>query len=817
MSINTVKQLAIATNIPLEQLLVKLEKAEISISSPEQVLSVSERQKLLTYLRQKPKEQTILLSEETNLRTEQVVQRRRNVSTLRIRGASNPVMITRNLKKAYITTSPLETKTISEPSVVGAASTAEVSALDLPQGEITGSLEPMLPQIASKEDNIGPPSGKKKLDTYKAEEKRDKKYKNQKESKHRHTTLDLLQDPVKVFSKGLTHRKGTKPKGSKIETLLKQEFEKPVVQASREVLIPEMITVSELAQKMSVKASEVIKQLMKLGVCATINQPIDQDTAIMLVEETGHIAKPLEIHPLEADLKSTQQIDRGGFVSRPPVVTVMGHVDHGKTSLLDYIRRTRVASKESGGITQHIGAYHVEIPKGTITFLDTPGHAAFTAMRARGARLTDIVVLIVAADDGVMPQTVEAIQHAQAAVVPIVVVINKIDKPGADIDRVQQALSQYQLVPEAWGGDILFVPVSAKTGEGVDAFLDALLVQAEILELKAEIAGPAQGIIIDSRLEKGLGPVATILVQRGTLRKGDILLAGTSFGKIRVLHDEKGKAVQAATPSLPVEIIGLSTLPVAGDEAWVVESERKAREIALYRSTAARNTRLKPQRVMVEDLMEQQRDEEGRKYLNIILKTDVQGSVEALHESLTRLSTTEVQVRLLISHVGAITESDVNLSLVSKALILGFNVRADHLARQVAERENVSIHYHTVIYELLDQVKGMMSGLLAPLVKETILGVAIVREVFRATKMGTVAGCQVTEGTLKRGQNLHLRILRNHVVVHQGELHSLRRFKEDVSEVRVGTECGISIKHYTDIQIGDVVELYERVTVTRTL
>lgn len=645
---------------------------------------------------------------------------------------------------------------------------------------------------------------------------REKKHKNrnQKEKEHakyRHKAIYQLEDES---DEQFRYRKKT-GKSRRPDQFLQQQFEKPTVAVVHEVGIPETITVGDLAQKMSVKAAEVIKTLMKLGVIATINQAIDQDTAILVVEEMGHIAKPVSANALEEGLVSTTQQQMGELLARPPVVTIMGHVDHGKTSLLDYIRRTKVTQGEAGGITQHIGAYHVEIPKGVITFLDTPGHSAFTAMRARGTRVTDIVVLVVAADDGVMPQTIEAIQHAKAANVPIVVAVNKIDKPEADLDRIKSELAKHGLNPEEWGGDTMLIPVSAKTGAGIDDLLDSLLVQAEVLELKAPQEGPGQGIVIESRLDKGKGSVITILVQRGKLHKGDLLLAGTAYGRVRALLDERGKLVEAAGPSMPVEVLGLSSAPVAGDEAVVVADERKAREIALFREGKLREAKLAQQRMIKTDDIFGQLDENQVKTLNIILKADMQGSAEALQEALNKLSTSEVKIKLVYVGVGAITESDANLALASRALILGFNVRADATAKKTVEKEGLIINYYSVIYDLIDQVKNMMSGLLAPEIKENILGLAEVREVFRSAKLGVIAGCMVTEGLVRR--NAPIRLLRDNVVIHEGELHSLRRFKDDASEVRHGMECGIGIKSFTDIRIGDMIEVYERISISRTL
>ncbi|WP_339049847.1 translation initiation factor IF-2 [Rickettsiella endosymbiont of Xylota segnis] len=645
---------------------------------------------------------------------------------------------------------------------------------------------------------------------------REKKHKNrnlkEKElAKYRHKAIYQLEDES---DEQFRYRKKI-GKHKRPDQFLQQQFEKPTVAAIHEVGIPETITVGDLAQKMSVKAAEVIKTLMKLGVIATINQAIDQDTAILVVEEMGHIAKPVSANALEEGLVNTTQQQMGELLTRPPVVTIMGHVDHGKTSLLDYIRRTKVTQGEAGGITQHIGAYHVEIPKGVITFLDTPGHSAFTAMRARGTRVTDIVVLVVAADDGVMPQTIEAIQHAKAANVPIVVAVNKIDKPEADLDRIKNELAKQGLNPEEWGGDTMLIPVSAKTGAGIDDLLDSLLVQAEVLELKAPQEGPGQGIVIESRLDRGKGPVVTILVQRGKLHKGDLLLAGTAYGRVRALLDEQGKLVEAAGPSMPVEVLGLSSAPVAGDEAVVVADERKAREIALFREGKLREAKLAQQRMIKTDDIFGQLDENQVKTLNIILKTDMQGSAEALQEALNKLSTSEVKIKLVYVGVGAITESDANLALASRALILGFNVRADATAKRTVEKEGLIMNYYSVIYELIDQVKNIMNGLLAPEIKENILGLAEVREVFRSAKLGVIAGCMVTEGLVRR--NAPIRLLRDNVVIHEGELHSLRRFKDDAAEVRHGMECGIGIKNFTDVRVGDMIEVYERISISRTI
>ncbi len=590
-------------------------------------------------------------------------------------------------------------------------------------------------------------------------------------------------------------------------------FEMPTAPVVHEVGIGETVTVAELAQRMAVKATEVIKVLMNMGVMATINQPIDQDTAVLVVEELGHTAKLLKENQIEEDLQGVAA-EAVEAEPRPPVVTVMGHVDHGKTSLLDYIRRTKVAAGEAGGITQHIGAYHVETPQGVITFLDTPGHAAFTAMRARGAKATDIVILVVAADDGVMPQTVEAIQHARAAGVPIVVAVNKIDKGDADPDRVRTELAKQEVIPEDWGGQNMFVNVSARTGQGIDELLEAVLLQAEVLELRAPRNGLATGVVIESSIEKGRGAVATVLVKRGTLRLGDPIIAGSEFGRVRALFDENGRPVEEASPSMPVVVLGLSSAPNAGEEILALESERKAREVALYRQGKFRDVKLARTATRAEDVFSQLGEEKAG-VVAVLLKGDVQGSVEALREALTKLSTEEVQVKLVASGLGGITVSDVQLAAASKALIIGFNVRADSGARDAMKETGVEVRYYSIIYEAIDDVKQMMTGMLRPEIKEQIVGTAQVREVFRSSKFGVVAGCLVTEGFVRR--NNPIRVLRDNVVIFEGALESLRRFKDDVNEVRAGTECGIGVKNYQDVRVNDQIECFARLEVARTL
>lgn len=593
-------------------------------------------------------------------------------------------------------------------------------------------------------------------------------------------------------------------------------FSAPTEPVVREIMVPETITVGDLAHKMSVKAAEVIKVLMKLGTMATINQVLDQDTAMILIEEMGHVAKRAKLDDPDAFLTEDRSAPAEVKLEpRAPVVTVMGHVDHGKTSLLDHIRSTRVASGEAGGITQHIGAYHVETPKGMITFLDTPGHEAFTAMRARGAKLTDLVILVVAADDGVMPQTIEAIHHAKAGNVPILVALNKIDKPEANPERVKQDLAAQQVVPEEWGGDTMFVEVSAKTGKGIDNLLDRILLQAEVLELKAPKDAPAKGIVIESRLDKGRGPVATVLVQSGTLRRGDVVLAGAVFGRVRAMLDEAGHTIDQAGPSIPVEILGMSDVPAAGADVLVLGDERKAREIALFRQGKFRDVKLAKQQAAKLENMFENMGEGGFKTLSLIIKADVQGSYEGLSHALAKLSTNEVKVNIVHAAIGGITESDVNLALASKAVIIGFNARADAMARKLAESNGVDIRYYNIIYEAVDEIKAALSGMLAPERKESILGLVEVREVYKISKVGTVAGCMVLDGLVKRSAKV--RLLRDNVVIHDGELDSLKRFKDDVREVKAGFECGLSLKNFNDVKAGDQIEAYEVVEVARTL
>lgn len=607
-----------------------------------------------------------------------------------------------------------------------------------------------------------------------------------------------------------------KPGGRAPEREVKHGFEKPTAPVIREIEIPSSIIVSDLAQKLAIRATDIIKSMMKMGMMVTINQAIDQETAILVAEELGHKATPMQVMDDEAILASVLGDNSDVEVeTRPPVVTIMGHVDHGKTSLLDYIRKTRVASGEAGGITQHIGAYHVETSRGTVTFLDTPGHAAFTKMRARGAQVTDIVVLIVAADDGVMPQTKEAIQHAKEAGVPMVVAINKIDKPQADIDRVLNDLSQVNVLTEEWGGEVPVVRVSAKTGVGIDDLLETILLVAEVQELTAPVDVPAKGTVIEASIERGRGAVATVLIREGTLRKGDILLCGTQYGRVRALFDENGRSVKEAGPSIPVAVVGLSSAPEAGDEAFVVSDERKAREIAELRQEKQRDSRFAAQNTAKLDNLFSQMQTGTRAQVNLLVKADVQGSVEALRSELLKLSTDEVEVRIVSSGIGGMSEGDIDLAAASKAIVVAFNVRADAGARRLAQDNDVEIRYYSIIYDVINDVRAAMSGLLSPETREVFLGLAEVRNVFRASGFGQVAGCLVVEGVVRRGSPI--RVLRDNVVIYEGELESLRRHRDDVKEVQVGTECGIAVKDYNDVRVGDQIEVFEQVQVARSI
>jgi len=851
----TVKQFATEVGIDPIRLLDQFKHAKItSIEHEDDVVSEEEKQKLLQYLQQHHGAKSLNAPEK-------IVLRRAKTSEIRVsgsHGAGKTISVQVRKKRTYIkrALSEEETKTkapvaeaIIEPTPIPdlvqqseievTPTTSEAVAVITTSGTETIA-ETTAPSTAEKtkaEEKAKAAAidtkRKEKRRSGETEEEAEELLRGKKKKKTRDTTregggrdlevllrrggnLTTLLNQEEEEERAEARRKAAKVRAAIQPKIRVQAFTRPTAPMIHEVAIPNSITVGELAQQMAIKSAEVIKTLMKLGVMATINQAIDQETAILVVEEMGHKAKPVSSNLVEDALAQDTE-SQGETHPRPPVITIMGHVDHGKTTLLDYIRRTKVAAQEAGGITQHIGAYHVETPKGVITFLDTPGHAAFTAMRARGAKLTDIVILVVAADDGPMPQTLEAIQHAKAAEVPMVVAVNKMDKHDADLDRVKTDLSKHGLIPEEWGGDTMFVPISAKTGQGVDQLLDSLLVQAEVLELKSVVDAPAKGVIIESRLDKGRGIVASVLVQQGTLRKGDIMLAGHEFGRVRALLNENGKPIEQAGPSIPAEILGLSGTPQAGDEFVVLADEKRARDVALLRQSKFRETKLARQApTNLEDLMKQMGEEKTESAtLNIIIKGDVQGSVEALTQALTQLSTAEIRAHIISSGIGGINETDVNLAIASNAVIIAFNVRASAEARKLIEAGGVDVRYHNIIYNVIDQIKQAMSGFLAPQIQEKVIGLAQVREVFRSSKIGAIAGCMVLEGLIKR--NYPIRVLRDNVVVFEGALESLRRFKDDVSEVRAGMECGIGVKNYNDIKAGDQIEVFEKIEIKREL
>ncbi len=758
-----------------------------------------------------PMRQPIIDEEQLALRNEEARKQAELIAR-----QTEEIQLKKARKKAEFTEpdKALETTTAESSAQVEPAPVSIVASSSEPTGKIESEQSPeSQTQINATEGTLHKPA-------VKTEEKTDKKKKQVKQQvvwKDENTKKRGVKTRGDLSTtQGWRTRKEKhgKPTSHLAEDQNLHGFSAPTEPIVREVMIPETISVSALAQKMSVKAADVIKVLMKMGSMVTINQMLDQDTAMIVVEEMGHIAKYAEMDNPETFLADSEAaVSEAELSPRAPVVTVMGHVDHGKTSLLDYIRRTRVAGGEAGGITQHIGAYHVETDHGMITFLDTPGHEAFTAMRARGTKITDIVILVVAADDGVMPQTIEAIHHAKAAKIPIIVAVNKIDKPEANPERIRHELVAHGVVPEDWGGDTMFAEVSAKTGHGVDALLESILLQAEVLELKAPINTPAKGVVIESRLDKGRGPVATILVQSGTLNRGDVLLAGAVYGKVRAMNDENGKAIKQASTSIPVEIQGLSEVPEAGEVVFALKDERKAREIALFRQGKYRDVKLaKQQAAKLENVFDQQADV---KILSLIIKADVQGSCEALAYALEKLSTDEVKVNIIHSGVGAIIESDINLSLASKAVVVGFNVRADASARKLIASSGVDVRYYNIIYEAVDEVKAALSGMMAPDRKENVTGLIDIREIYRIPKVGVVAGCYVMDGLVKR--NSLIRVLRDGLVIHSCELDSLKRFKDDVKEVREGFECGLSLKNFNDIQIGDQLEVYEIVETARSL
>ncbi|MDT4804253.1 Translation initiation factor IF-2 [compost metagenome] len=844
----TVKELAQVVDTPVERLLLQMREAGLPHTSAEQVVTDNEKQALLAHLKSSHGERV----EEPR----KITLQRKTTTTLRVAG-SKTINVEVRKKKTYVKRSPdeieaerqreLEEQRAAEEAArlkaeeearqraeEAARREAETRAKDAVAQAAPAEAQPAaaaaapaaaVAPVAAVAGAAAPAPGataeRKKEEVRRPERARDEdERRDRKHAQHRPSLKEKEKAPAPRVAPRSTEeesdsfRRGGRGGKSKLKKRNQHGFQSPTGPIVREVSIGETITVAELAAQMTVKGAEVVKFMFKMGTPVTINQVLDRETGQLIAEEFGHKVKLVNENALEDQLAESLRFE-GEALTRAPVVTVMGHVDHGKTSLLDYIRRTKVASGEAGGITQHIGAYHVETDRGMVTFLDTPGHAAFTAMRARGAKATDIVILVVAADDGVMPQTEEAVQHAKAAGVPIVVAVNKIDKPEADLDRIKNDLAGRDVIPEEWGGDTQFVPVSAKVGTGVDELLEAVLLQAEVLELTATPSAPGRGVVVESRLDKGRGPVATVLVQDGTLRQGDMVLCGVNYGRVRAMLDENGKPVKEAGPSIPVEILGLDGTPDAGDDLTVVADEKKAREVALFRQGKFREVKLaRQQSSKLENIFESMGQDE-KKTLNIVLKSDVRGSLEALQGALADLGNEEVQVRVVGGGVGGITESDANLALASNAVLFGFNVRADAGARKIVEQEGLDLRYYNIIYDIIEDVKKALSGMLGSEVRENILGIAEVRDVFRSPKFGAIAGCMVTEGLVHR--NRPIRVLRDDVVIFEGELESLRRFKDDVAEVRAGMECGIGVKSYNDVKVGDKIEVFEKVQVARTL
>ncbi|MEE4300184.1 MAG: translation initiation factor IF-2 [Pseudomonadales bacterium] len=851
----TVKQLAETVGAPTERLLKQMAEAGLPHSGEEETVTEEQKQTLLAFLKTS--------HGAAEPATKKITLKRKSVSTLRTdRGRGKAVAVEVRKKRTYVkrTAPAAEEEPAPAAPVTSELEKVKAEEAQLEAGRQRAELERRAEEEARKAESErrAEEAEREKAEAEaraKAEEE-ERKRKEAEEQAAREAaaaraaveaetaTAEKRGGAVKPAAAGKAgKRKGGRSergdadpiesRGRRAGTLSRdrvaqrkrrssgranvrtQGFERPTEFIAREVEVPEVITVGEIAQRMTVKAGDAIKKLMTMGVMATINQALDQDTAVLLVEEMGHKPKLVASDAIEQEHLETIASFEGEESTRPPVVTVMGHVDHGKTSLLDFIRKTRVASGEAGGITQHIGAYHVDTGHGVVSFLDTPGHAAFTAMRARGAEVTDIVILVVAADDSVMPQTEEAVQHAKAAGTPIVVAVNKIDKEGADPQRVRNELAAKDVIPEDWGGDTQFVDVSAITGEGIDSLLEAVLLQAELLELKAVPDAPGQGSVVESRLDRGRGSVATLLVRNGTLRKGDFIVAGEHVGRVRAMLDESGQQVNEAGPSIPVEVLGLSGTPDAGDDFAVVEDERRAKELVDFRRERSQQARLQLQQAARMDSLFENLGEGEVATLNLVLKTDVRGSLEALLQSIADMGTDEVRVNVISSGVGGINESDANLALTSKAVVIGFNVRADASAKRIIEQEGLDLRYYSVIYELLDDIKQVLSGMLAPELREEIVGIAEVREVFRSPKFGAIAGCMVIDGTVHR--NKRIRVLRDDVVVFEGELESLRRFKEDVQEVRQGTECGIGVRSYNDVREGDKIEVFDTKEVARTL
>jgi translation initiation factor IF-2 len=831
MSEVTVAQFAEVLKVPVDRLLSQLDEAGIAVKGAEDVISEDAKMELLTYLRRSHGRKEA----GAGAAPRQITLQRRSQSELRLsggQGRARTVNVEVRRKRTYVKRDALEEEARQKQEEIDAKKRVEEDAR---QQELAAeqAIKDQADKAKADEENklrqeqdalVAQEAQQREAADLLVREEQARRDAKAKEEREQAARRDREKKDTRYGRKELHVKSGVSGRRKKKRVSRRRAvsanadsqhgFERPTEPQRREVEIPESITVSELAQRMAVKGNEVMKQMMQMGVMATINQAIDQDTATLVVEEMGHVAKPVTDGGIEEEILQVADVG-GDLVPRSPVVTIMGHVDHGKTSLLDYIRTTRVADAEAGGITQHIGAYHVETDRGQVTFLDTPGHAAFTAMRARGAQVTDIVILVVAADDGVKPQTEEAIQHAKAAGVPIVVAVNKTDKPDADPERVRNELAAKEVVPEEWGGENLFVDVSAKTGEGVDKLLETILLQSEVLSLEAVAEGPAAGVVIESSLEKGRGPVATILVTRGRLKQGDMLLAGEEFGRVRIMLDETGAQVTEVGPSMPVAVLGLSGTPGSGDDVLVLEDERKAREFAELRHAKSRDVKLaKQQAAKLEDMFSQMESGEAQS-VQIMIKADVHGSAEALRDALLKIPGEEVEIKVISSGVGGITENDVNLAAASNAFMIGFNVRADASARSAIKETGVDVRYYSIIYEAIDDVRAAVTGMLAPEIRDEIVGLAEVRDVFSSPKFGDVAGCLVVDGYVKRSNPI--RVLRENVVIYEGELESLRRFKDDVNEVRAGTECGIAVKNYTDVRVGDQIECFERVEVARSL
>jgi len=842
MSKVTVSQLAEVLGVSVDKLITQMDKAGITVASGDEAVSNDDKKKLLSHLRS-----THGKAETDATAPRKVTLKRKSVSELRIAG-TGPRASTRTVnvefrkRRTYVNRAALQTEADHDPERekvqqalkeaqerrdTEAKVLADAKKLRQETEDATrAAAEEQVRKDQEEQTRVEEEQRQREEETKREAEENERKKEEERARKVAEEQLKRKKERAKPSTRygraelhvargAAARRRKPARRVSTSSRPTEHGFEKPTAPVMKDVAIPEAITVAELAKMLAIKAGEVIKVLMNMGMMVTINQPIDQDTAILVVEEMGHTAKPAEEKGIEQELQAAEAESETEGETRPPVVTVMGHVDHGKTSLLDYIRKSKVTDSEAGGITQHIGAYHVNTDRGIITFLDTPGHAAFTAMRARGAKATDIVVLVVAADDGVMPQTKEAIQHARAAGVPLIVAINKIDKQGADPERVKSELSKEEVISEEWGGEELFVPVSAITGEGIEDLLEGISLQAELLELKADPDRRAKGLVIESSLDKGRGPMATLLIQNGTLKRGEMVLAGQEFGRVRAMFDESGDAIESAGPSMPVVVLGLSGVPFAGDEMLVVANERKAREAAGQRQDRHREGRLAQQQAANLANLFDNMGKGEQMAVNLLIRADVQGSVEALKDSLTKLSNEDVTVNIVASGVGAITGSDASLAHASGAIIIGFNVRADNSARKVIQENDLDLHYYSIIYEAIDEVKAAITGMLGTEVREQIVGLAEVKEVFRSSKLGAIAGCLVVEGHVKRANPI--RVLRDNVVIFEGELESLRRFKDEASEVQSGTECGIGVKMYNDVKPGDQIECFERIEVARTL